>query len=472
MNRAWTHLGAALVLAFAVGLVGCDDGDGGSDSGPPGTDSGPPMVDSGPEATNTIVDVAVANGNFTILLAAAERAGLSDLLAGPGPFTVFAPTDQAFTDSGITSLDGFTDDQLRGILTYHAISGQRLRSTDLVAGPIGSAASPMPGQPGLTLFIGTEGGVTINGGNAITGGANVAMADVEADNGIIHVIDRVLLPPNIPMAATYAGLTGLLGAVGAASPVGATPVADVLSGDGPFTVFAPSNDAFDALTTTPDADTLRDVLLYHVVGAAVPSAAVPAMADSSLANEYGDNVTLMFDTSSGVAVNGAAVEVADIITTNGIVHVIDAVLLPPNAVDMVGIAGLTQLGASVAAAAPLTGGGTVADALADQQPYTIFAPTDDAFSRVPAGLTADQVRDVLLLHVVNAGSPVGSDALPATAASLLGQTLTFDAAATPPTVTAPGGTTGSGAAPIEATDIHVTNGTIHVIGEVLLPGAG
>ena len=232
-------------------------------------------------------------------------------------------------------------------------------------------------------------------------------------------------------------------------------------------MFAPSNAAFEALAETPDADTLRDVLLYHVVGAAVPSGEVPGQANSILTNEWGNGVTLLFDTSSGVAVNGVAVSVADIVTTNGIVHVIDAVLLPPNVVDMVGIAGLSELGTAVGAAAALGDGTAVADALAAQTAYTVFAPTDDAFGRAPSDLTAEQLRDVLLLHVVNEENPVLSDGLPATAPTLLGQDLTFEGA----TVTAPGGTTGDGAADIGPLDINVTNGVVHVISEVLLPGS-
>lgn len=447
-----------------MGLVACGDDDGGTDAG---TDTGGDAMDmdtGGDDAgeTNTIVDIAAGNPDFSLLVEAATRAGLVETLSEVGgqTFTVFAPTNQAFMDSGITSLDGFTDEELAGILTYHALLGT-VMAADIEAGPTTTVST-------FTLFLATEGGVTINGGNTITGGANVAMADIEADNGVIHIIDRVLLPPNIPQAATYGGLTGLLEAVGGASDLGdGTSVAEALSGEGPFTVFAPSNAAFEALEETPDADTLRDVLLYHVVGAGVPSSEVPAQANSLLQNEWGNGVTLLFDTSSGVAVNGVAVSVADINTTNGVVHIIDAVLLPPNVVDMVGIAGLSELGTAVGAAAALGDGTAVADALAAQTAYTVFAPTDDAFSRAPAGLTAEELRDVLLLHVVNEENPVLSDGLPATAPSLLGQDLTFEGA----TVTAPGGTTGAGAADIGPLDINVTNGVVHVISEVLLPGS-
>lgn len=457
---------SAMALALAIG---CGDDDPSPTPNP--TDAGVVQNDGGPAATDggvesqTIVDIAVGNEDFSTLVAAVTRADLAGVLAGDGPFTVFAPNNAAFEASGITDVEAIPVDDLRQILLYHVL-GANVPASEVTAGPVDSAAS-------LTVFIGTEGGVTLNGGNAQTGGANVTATDISASNGVIHVIDRVILPPNIPTAAAYGGLTGLLDAVGAAANIDeSTTVAAALSGDGPFTVFAPTNAAFAALSETPDADTLRDVVLHHVVGAAVPSSELPAMAPSLLQNQWGNPITLFVNTEDGVAINGAEVEVTDIRTTNGIVHLIDRVILPPNVVDMAGIAGFTALLDTVGAAAPLEGGTTIAEALAADAPYTVFAPTNDAFTRAPDGLDAATVRSVLLAHVVNAGTPVLASGIPASAESLLGQDLTFDASATPPTVAAPGGATGeAGAAQIVVTDINVTNGVIHVIDQVLLPGS-
>ena len=460
-------LAMTMTLTLMLALVGCGDDDGMTtpDTGP-GVDAF--TEDTGGEGPGTIAEIALADENFSTLVAAAIRAGLADTLASEGPFTVFAPTNAAFEASGITDVEAFTPEQLQQILLYHVLPGD-VRAADIAAGPVDTAAE-------LTLFLGTEGGVSINGGTAVTGGAGVAMADVVADNGVIHVIDRVLLPPTVASAAQYGGLTELLGAVGAAAPIAEdTTVADVLSGEGDMTVFAPTNAAFEAIADAVaelSAEQVRDVLLYHVVlGASVDAASVPDRADSALANEWGNNLTLLIDSSDGVAINGVPVVIADIKTTNGIVHVVDTVLLPPDAVDMVGIAGLTGLGGAVGAAADIDADTTVEAALRASAPYTIFAPTNEAFGRAPDGLDAETLRDVLLLHVVDAGAPVTSDGIPASAESLLGQDLTFDTAATPPTVTAPGGTTGEAAAPIVMTDVHVTNGVIHVIDEVLLPGS-
>jgi transforming growth factor-beta-induced protein len=455
-----TGVVAGLVAVLAVG---CGDDD---SSNSPRTDMG--MPDSGaPDsmmpaedgmAASSIVDIAAASSDFSTLVAAVTRAGLVDTLKGAGPFTVFAPTDKAFADSGITDLNSIPLDQLKTILLYHVLPGQ-VGSSQVSAGPADTAAS-------LTLFLGTTGGVAINGGNAVKGGANVVQADIMASNGVIHVIDRVILPPDIPTCAIYGGLDELVNAVGAAADLpGGTSVISALQGAGPYTVFAPTNAAFQAISAPSDPAALRDVLLYHVVSGSVESSAIPAKADSLLTNQWGNGVTLLFDTSSGAKVNGAGVAIADIRCTNGIVHVIDQVLLPPTIVDMVGIAGLSELGKAVGAAAALPGGTSVADALRASEPYTVFAPTDAAFQGITAPSDPAVLRDVLLLHVVKAGSPVLSSQLPASAVDTLlsGEKLSFNAAT--PAVSSDG-TPGAKIGPF---DINVTNGVVHVIDQVLLP---
>jgi transforming growth factor-beta-induced protein len=436
----------SVAVAFlAVVAVGCGDSD----------DSGIPD----PDRTSTIVDVASGSAEFSMLVDAATRAGLVSTLSGPGPFTVFAPTNQAFVASGITDVSAVPADQLKTILLYHVIAGAKVESSAVKAGPVLSAAD-------LTFFIGTSGGVMLNGGNAIEGGANITTTDVMADNGVIHVIDRVILPPDILTAAAYGGLTELAGAVGAAADLpDGTPVATALQGDGPFTVFAPTNDAFKAITAPSDPAVLRDVLLYHVVGSRVQSDAIPGMADSLLQNQWGNPVTLLFNTMSGVMVNKAQVAIADIKTTNGVVHVIDQVLLPPDIIEMAGIAGLGELATAVGAAAALPGGTSVLDALKSVEPYTVFAPTDAAFKQITAPSDLEVLRDVLLLHVVLAGSPVLSSDLPASPVDSLlgGEQLSFDA------MTPAVSSDGTSSATIGPYDINVTNGVVHVIDKVLLP---
>lgn len=435
---------ALLLLSVALAAWGCDGGT------PAPADAGTDAQTSGP---GTIVEVAVANGSFTTLVAAIERAGLTATLSGSGPFTVFAPTDAAFTALGV-DLSALSDDELREILLYHVIQGAEVPSSAVTAGTADSAAD-------LTLFLGTSGGgVQVNG-------ANVTTADVDASNGVIHVIDAVLLPPDIPAAAQLAGLTSLLAAAESAG------LTSVISGEGPFTIFAPTNAAFDALGTLPAGPALVQVLTYHaILGAAVASNEVPPQASAVATNAYGDPLTLLFDTSGGgVCVNGVDVVIADVRTTNGIVHVIDEVLLPPNAAQMAQIAGLTQLLAAVGRASDIPGAPPtpVADALAAQAPYTIFAPTNAAFEAIAstlAGLSNDEVRDVLLYHLLDTTafpSPVLLAELPSSVTDvqmLSGQTASLDPTSSPPTIDGAG---------IVRTDIVVTNGVIHLIDDVMIP---
>ncbi len=131
-----------------------------------------------------IVDTAVAAGSFTTLVAAVEAAGLVDTLKGEGPFTVFAPTDEAFAALPEGTVEALLadPDALAAILTYHVVAG-KVMSTDLTDGMTATTVN------GADITIGTEGGVTVNGANVVT-------ADIEASNGVIHVIDAVILPPS------------------------------------------------------------------------------------------------------------------------------------------------------------------------------------------------------------------------------------------------------------------------------------
>jgi transforming growth factor-beta-induced protein len=447
----------ALIVGSLVALAGCGDDGGmvtpGTDSGTP--DGGTPGADAA--ASNTIVDIAVGNPDFSILVAAATRAGLVEALSA-GEFTVFAPTNAAFEASGISmsDIETFPPADLGVILRYHALAGS-VPASAVTAGPATTIAN-------LSIILGTTGGVTINGGNSVTGGANVVTADIEADNGVIHVIDRVLLPPTVADLARYAGLTTLAGAVTSAG------LADTLSGTGPFTVFAPTNAAFEALPEIPTGAALVTVLTNHVVGARVLAAGVPETASSLATNAYGQNLSLLFDTSSGVQINGGAeVVVADVLATNGVVHVVDEVILPMNIVDAATVAGLTGLLGAVGAAADLPDGTSVAAALSAQAPYTVFAPNNAAFTAVAGTidtLTPAQIRDVLLFHVLDPETfttPVLSTALPAgmtPLATLNGETATLDVTSTPPTIAGAG---------IIATDLVVTNGVIHLIDAVIVP---
>lgn len=258
----------------------------------------------------TIVDIAAGDSRFTSLVAAVQKAGLVDALSGPGPLTVFAPTNQAFSNALAAlgkTLDQLSADDLKPILTYHVLQGA-VKSSDLKAGPVKMLS-------GVSAFVTTEGGAKING-------ADVVSADVIADNGVIHVIDEVILPPNLVQAATLAGnFSTLTGAVTSAG------LAETLSKpDANLTVFAPNDAAFAKLSAVPSGDALKNVLLYHVVAGKLLSSDLKAGAVPTLLT--GKSLTV--DLSNGVRVNDARVIVADVVTTNGVIHVIDTVLIPPN----------------------------------------------------------------------------------------------------------------------------------------------
>ena len=460
------RLAALTLLVFAT--TGCP-----AEETEEPADAGPVVeADAGPTST-TIADIASSDENFSTLLAVVQKADLVSVLAGDGLLTVFAPTNDAFAASGLdqAALDALSATDAARIINYHAVSGTVL-SSSLAAGIVNTVAE-------LSLVVGTDGGVTLNGGNTVAGGATVTTADVTADNGVVHVIDRVLLPPTVADLTRYAGLTELGAAVEAAG------LTETLSGDGPFTVFAPTNDAFPDDTAGLN---ITQILTYHVLpGSAASDQVTSGNVDTLATQSFGEgdaatsvNLDLFIDTTAGVRLNNTAdVVIADVRGTNGIVHVIDGVLLPLNIAEVATVAGFTQLvaaaGASAAIPAALAGGDNdvpVVDALSTLSALTVFAPTDEAFGTAfPGGLPSDQaaILGVLGGHVIAGATPVQAAGLPADAnaeVSALVGSLTFDASANPPTVNLVGGNS----AGIVSTDIGATNGVVHAIDTVLVAG--
>ncbi len=256
------------------------------------------------------------------LVAALSHAGLVATLSGEGPFTVFAPTDDAFAAAGIDLTSFDTEEKnatLIDILTYHVVLGQYL-STDLSDGMT------------ATAYNGDDLTFTVSADAVTVSGATVTSADVMASNGVIHVIDTVLMPPadlvDIPSTAISTGIhTSLVAALTAADLVSA------LQADGPFTVFAPTDAAFtaagidlDSYDTAEEIATLADILTYHVVvGQYLSTDLTDGMTATAL---NGDDLTFTVSTDA-VTVSGATVTGADVMTSNGVIHVIDAVLMPP-----------------------------------------------------------------------------------------------------------------------------------------------
>ena len=271
--------------------------------------------------TQDIPTNAQNTGAHDSLVAALSHAGLVSALQADGPFTGFAPTDDAFAAAGIDLSTFDTDEEnatLSDILLYHVVSGA-VASSDVTDGMSAEALN------------GDDVSFTVSEGSVMVNDATVTSADVMASNGIIHVIDKVLMPPadlgDIPTVAQGTGIhTSLVAAVVQAE------LLTTLQGDGPFTVFAPTDDAFAAagidlaaLDNEEGKATLTDILLYHVVSGAVPSSAVTDGMSATAVN--GDD--LSFAVGEGVMVNDANVVLADVPASNGVIHVIDKVLMPP-----------------------------------------------------------------------------------------------------------------------------------------------
>ena len=275
------------------------------------------------EPTLNIVETAEAAGSFTTLIAALEAADLRTTLEGDGQFTVFAPTDQAFTDL-LTALDVDATtllgiENLSDVLLYHVLDGAYYAS-DVVAG------APFT----MATLEGTDVEFTVMDGKAYINGVEIVTTDILTTNGVIHVIEEVILPlENIVETAEAAGsFTTLIAALEAAD------LRTTLEGDGQFTVFAPTDQAFTDLATTLEVSVqdllalanLDQILLFHVINGMYYSTDVINAAPLSLASMQTTNLdfTLM---NNSIYVNGIEVVIEDILTSNGIIHVIGEVLL-------------------------------------------------------------------------------------------------------------------------------------------------
>ena len=396
----------------------------------------------------TVVDIVVNSPDHNILEAAVIAAELADDLSGDGPFTLFAPTDDAFAALGTVVDDLLLDPTgaLADILLYHVVSGTAL-STDLTEGPI-------------TTLNGDDINVSFNGGNVFINDAQVTVADIETDNGVVHVIDAVMIPPVVTVVDVVVNSPdhNILEAA-----VIAAELADDLSGAGPFTVFAPTDDAFAALGTVVDdllldpTGALADILLYHVVSGTALST---DLTEGPITTLNGDEINVSFD-GGNVFINDAQVTVADITTDNGVVHVIDAVMIPPvvTVVDVV----VNSPDHNILEAAVIAA--ELADDLSGAGPFTVFAPTDDAFAALgtivddllldPTGALAD----ILLYHVVS-GTALSTDLTEGPITTLNGDEInvSFD-----------GGNVFINDAQVTVADITTDNGVVHVIDAVLLP---
>ena len=284
--------------------------------------------------TNTITDVVVANASFSVLEEAVVKANLATTLSGAGPFTVFAPDNTAFASAGITSstVTALSATQLSDLLLYHTI-GSKILAANVPVGPNAKVVT----AGGDSVFV------TKNAAGVFVNGIKVAVADIAADNGVIHQLSKALNKPSGNIVATAqaagSGLDSLVKAIVRAhnAPGGDPPLINTLS-TATITVFAPTNAAFTQLLTalgTNDINnipvaTLLAVLRYHVVGGRAFSS---DLANGNLAMLAGGNTTISLTAGATIRGNGNGGNASNIIATNimarnGVVHAIDRVLLP------------------------------------------------------------------------------------------------------------------------------------------------
>ncbi|MGB5262714.1 MAG: fasciclin domain-containing protein [Lutimonas sp.] len=424
--------------------------------------------DDDDKPSKNIVEVAQGNAELSTLVSAIQAAGLTSYLSGTGPFTVFAPTNAAFAKLDPATLNNIIGNPtlLTALLQYHVVNG-KVYSKDLSDGEVNTALS------GQTVLVDVNGNtVTLNGSSMVTD------ADIKASNGVIHIIDEVLIPDDfaaqtiVQIAASNPNFSTLVQILSLPEMSDLLAAANDPTAD--LTVFAPTNAAFDATLAALGKNSINDIptgilkeiVSYHILGGAVFSdelsnGAVPTLLP-------GESVTV--DVSgTGVKIDNANVISADIAAINGVIHAVDGVLLPSYVATAVGNIGevvlfnkdFTILAAALRKAELL-------DAVSTTDNITVFAPDNAAFVKAGItsldGLSKDDLTPILLYHVL--GAKVLSTQLPADGmAKMLNDEMIYLGYLTNSVLV-------NGLSTITAVDIEKDNGVIHVIDRTLVPPAG
>lgn len=450
-----------LLLAFTVSACKEDD----------------PVTPENP-ITKDIMEIVDETDDVSTLKAAIDAAGLRSTLEGDGPFTVFAPTNDAFAalemaNPGIIDYLLENTDELTKVLTYHVVAAEA-KSTDLIEGPLATLN-------GQTVEIDLSNGVMVND-------ASVTTADVLATNGVIHLINKVLIPDDLvlpepvdQMIMEIVDATESVATLKAA--IDAANLRETLDGDGPFTVFAPSDAAFTTFSTDnpgvlefllANPTELAKVLTYHVVSGKVMST---DLSNGNVATVNGEEVTV--NLSDGVMINDASVTGADIEATNGVIHLIDKVLVPSNVnipanlnpdgsqKTITDLAVGTDNLSTLVEILSLDGLSEILAAASDENAtLTVFAPTNEAFTGVltALGLTSiteipeSVLLDIVEYHIIGSVA-MSTDLASTTYATLNGESVSVDLS---------DGVKVDGAS-VVAADIMGSNGVVHVVDAVILP---
>lgn len=437
-RRAARHVRLALLPTLLLALAACDDD---------------PVA---PADTADIVDIVASRADVSTLRTAVEAAGLGSALQADGPFTVFAPRNEAFDALGAEVIQALLDagnaDLLSKVLAFHVVPGVAAMSSDLSDGQTVTTLG------GGSLTIG------VSGGTVTVGSATVVAADIEATNGVVHIIDAVLVPEVdvVERAILTAETQTLVEVVAAGGLIG------TLQGAGPFTIFAPSNSAFaalgpdklDVLLDPANIALLQKILTYHVVPGDIR--ALDLTDGATVATVEGSDLEI--DLSGATPkVNGASIVATDIVVENGVIHLIDGVLTDnadlvdvamlngfPTLVDLVVTAGLESTLRN-------DNGGNG---------FTVFAPTEAAFSALSSVPSGQDLIDVLTYHVL--GGTVPSSALTngQVVTTVQGAAFTVNIDGSGVTITDQESNTVN----VVLTDVPASNGVVHVIDGVILPG--
>jgi transforming growth factor-beta-induced protein len=459
LTQKFPFLFLVMVLSSTLLFVSCND------------DDNDDMIIEIIQPTETIVGIAASNPDFSTLVSILSMPEFSDLFAAANnpdaELTVFAPNNTAFsnllTALGKSSLSELPIDLVREIIEYH-ILGQKVLSTQLTNGTVYTLL------PYETISIDLASGVKINT-------ANVIAADLEATNGVIHVVDTVLLPSFVTNALgsisevflfenEYSILSAALKKANLLNTVSTTQG---------LTLFAPSNDAFVAAGITSldglDAAALSPILLYHVLGAKVLSSELPADGVATTLSDN-QNIYLGYLTNS-VLINGLTqITEVDIEKSNGVVHKINRTLVPPapNVIDIAVALSQAENPEFTVLVSLLTSPAYsgITQAIIDSDNITVFAPTDAAFAEISATiatLTEEQISDVLLYHAVGA-RVFSTDLSDGQVVGMLNsQEITVNIGTDGVSLT----DTTAEAANVVEVNIQGSNGVIHVIDKVLIP---